>query len=87
MDAELGRRYVSADEMAADLERFQKRPRRLAVAAALGVAVSILIAAVALACLWPKSPVQPPARQHLIVKLKGPQHGPFAWEIQHEILV
>src|SRR5262249_50553370 len=32
-----------------------------------------LIAAVALQYLWPKSLVQPPARQHLIVKLKGPQ--------------
>jgi tRNA A-37 threonylcarbamoyl transferase component Bud32 len=73
MDPEPGRRYVSADAMAADLERFQRRPRRLAVAAALGVAVAILIATVALAYFWPKSSVQPPVRQHLIVKLKGPQ--------------
>ena len=73
MDPESGRRYASADEMAADLQRFQRRPRRLAAAAALGVAVAILIAAVALAYLWPKSSVQPPARQYLIAKLKGPE--------------
>jgi tRNA A-37 threonylcarbamoyl transferase component Bud32 len=73
MDPEPERRYVSADEMAADLERFQRRPTRLAAAAALGVALSILIAAVALAYFWPKSSATPPSRQHLIAKLKGPQ--------------
>jgi tRNA A-37 threonylcarbamoyl transferase component Bud32 len=73
MDPEPDRRYVSADDMAAELERFQRRPHRLIAASALGAALSILIAAVALGSLWPQSSAQPPARQHLVAKLKGPE--------------